>query len=80
MPDSKFARLLTGVLCVVEGAGGTAAFVLQQKGPYAGSWLVPGGGLELGETAEAAFVGARRQLRCDSQPPNSAGGAPGQRK
>ncbi|ARX89300.1 NUDIX hydrolase [Streptomyces alboflavus] len=31
-------------------------FIHQLKGPYAGSWLLPGGGIERGEAAEAAAL------------------------
>jgi 8-oxo-dGTP diphosphatase len=31
------------------GPGGTVTFVCQERGPYAGFWLLPGGKAEFGE-------------------------------
>lgn len=56
---SRYARVLPSALAVVPGAGGTVTFVQQRKGPYAGNWLLPGGGIEPGETAEET---ARREV------------------
>ncbi len=56
---NRFAKPLSCALGVVPGPGGTITFVRQLKGPYAGNWLLPGGGIELGETAETA---ARREI------------------
>lgn len=36
------ARVVTGALVVVPGPGKTVTFVCQQRGPYAGFWLLPG--------------------------------------
>jgi 8-oxo-dGTP diphosphatase len=55
---SRFAHVLTAAVAVIPGPAGTMTFVRQRKGPYAGSWLLPGGGVEVGETAEHA---ARRE-------------------
>ena len=52
----RFSRVLAGVLAVVEGPGGSVAFVEQLGGPYAGNWLLPGGGIEVGEPAEEAVI------------------------
>jgi 8-oxo-dGTP diphosphatase len=49
-------RIVLGVLGVVTDARGRVLFVAQQKGPFAGHWLMPGGGVEPGESAAAAVV------------------------
>jgi 8-oxo-dGTP diphosphatase len=55
---SSFAKVTTGALAVVSGPDGTITFVHQERGPYAGSWLLPGGKVEFGEGLDAA---ARRE-------------------
>lgn len=49
-------KVVTGVMGVVTDPAGRLLFVKQQRGPFAGAWLLPGGGIEPGETAEAAVV------------------------
>lgn len=56
---SRYAGALPSALVVLPGPEGKITFVHQRKGPYAGSWLLPGGGIERGETAEET---ARREL------------------
>ena len=41
--------VITGALVVVPGPEETVTFVWQQRGPYAGFWLLPGGKVEFGE-------------------------------
>ncbi|MEV7975583.1 NUDIX hydrolase [Streptomyces sp. NPDC086519] len=53
---NRFSRILPVSLMVLPGPGGTITFVRQLKGPYADNWLLPGGGIEPGESAGAAAV------------------------
>jgi 8-oxo-dGTP diphosphatase len=52
----RFRRVLCGVLAAVEGPDNTVLFVHQERGPFGGNWLLPGGGIELGESAEDAVI------------------------
>jgi ADP-ribose pyrophosphatase YjhB (NUDIX family) len=36
-------QVITAALVVVPGPDGTVTFVRQERGPYAGWWLLPGG-------------------------------------
>lgn len=56
----RFSRVLIGAVVVVADAAGQVIFVQQPRGPFAGAWLLPGGGLEVDEDARAA---ARRETR-----------------
>jgi ADP-ribose pyrophosphatase YjhB (NUDIX family) len=50
---------------VVPGADGTVTFVRQERGPYAGFWLLPGGKVEFGEPIiEAARREAAEESGC----------------
>jgi 8-oxo-dGTP diphosphatase len=49
-------KVILGVLGVVSDQDGRLLFVAQQKGPFGGHWLLPGGGVEPGESAEEAVV------------------------
>jgi 8-oxo-dGTP diphosphatase len=51
-------RVITAALVVIPGPGDTLTFVRQERGPYAGWWLLPGGKVEFGEPVEQA---ARRE-------------------
>lgn len=51
------ACVITGALVVVPGPAETVTFVRQQRGPYAGFWLLPGGKVEFGEP----IIGAARR-------------------
>lgn len=53
---TRYERILVAVLAVVPGPDGTITFVHQRNGPFAGSWLLPGGGVEIGESARDAVV------------------------
>ncbi|MFF5727165.1 NUDIX hydrolase [[Kitasatospora] papulosa] len=52
----RFSSILPVALMVLPGPDGTMTFVHQIKGPYADNWLLPGGGVEPGESAEAAAI------------------------
>ncbi|MFN0071217.1 MAG: NUDIX hydrolase [Chloroflexota bacterium] len=54
----RFSKVLIGAVVVVSDAEGQVIFVRQPRGPFAGAWLLPGGGLELDEDA---LSGARRE-------------------
>ena len=56
-------RVITAALVVIAGPGGTVTFVRQERGPYAGWWLLPGGKVEFGEPVPAA---ARREAAEES--------------
>jgi 8-oxo-dGTP diphosphatase len=56
-------RVITAALVVVPGPGGTVTFVRQERGPYAGWWLLPGGKVEFGESVGQA---ARREATEES--------------
>jgi ADP-ribose pyrophosphatase YjhB (NUDIX family) len=55
--------VVTAALVVVPGPDGTVTFVRQERGPYAGWWLLPGGKVEFGEPVAAA---ARREAAEES--------------
>lgn len=52
----RYERILVAALAVLPGPGGTITFVHQRNGPFAGSWLLPGGGVEVGESARDAVI------------------------
>jgi ADP-ribose pyrophosphatase YjhB (NUDIX family) len=59
-------RVVTAALVVVPGPDGTVTFVRQERGPYAGWWLLPGGKVEFGEPiATAARREAVEESGCD---------------
>jgi 8-oxo-dGTP diphosphatase len=45
-----YGKVSAAALAIVPGPGGTVTFVHQQRGPYAGHWLLPGGRVEFGES------------------------------
>ena len=53
------ARRLTAIVACVD-ASGHVLLVKQMGGPYAGAWLLPGGGVDEGESLED---GLRRETR-----------------
>lgn len=52
----RYERIVVAALVVVPGPGETITFVHQRNGPFAGSWLLPGGGIEVGESAKNAVI------------------------
>lgn len=56
-------RVVTAALVVVPGPAETVTFVRQERGPYAGWWLLPGGKVDFGEPVAAA---ARREAAEES--------------
>jgi len=56
-------RVVTAALVVVPGPAETVTFVRQERGPYAGYWLLPGGKVEFGEAIPDA---ARREAAEES--------------
>ena len=59
-------QVITAALAVVPGPGGTVTFVRQERGPYAGWWLLPGGKVEFGEpVGQAARREAAEESGCD---------------
>jgi 8-oxo-dGTP diphosphatase len=58
-------HVVTAALVVVPGPAETVTFVRQERGPYAGFWLLPGGKVEFGEPiAEAARREAAEESGC----------------
>ena len=55
---SGYSKVTGVALLVVPGPDAAVTFVRQERGPYAGSWLLPGGRIEPGELAADA---ARRE-------------------
>jgi len=62
-PVSGYDQVRTAALAIVPGADATITFVHQQRGPYAGHWLLPGGQVEFGESLPDA---ARRETMEES--------------
>lgn len=58
-------RVVSSALVVIPGPGETVTFVRQERGPYAGFWLLPGGKVEFGESiADAARREAAEESGC----------------
>ncbi|MEV5747117.1 NUDIX domain-containing protein [Actinoallomurus sp. NPDC052308] len=58
-------QVVTSALAVIPGPGETVTFVRQERGPYAGFWLLPGGKVEFGEPiSEAARREALEESGC----------------
>jgi 8-oxo-dGTP diphosphatase len=53
---TRYEKIVVAALSVVPGPGGTITFVHQRNGPFAGNWLLPGGGIEVGESARDAAI------------------------
>jgi len=59
MTESEHRRRTTVIVSCVDPAG-RVLLVRQRGGPFAGAWLLPGGGVDDGETLESAL---RREMR-----------------
>lgn len=58
-------QVVTAALVVIPGPGESVTFVRQERGPYAGFWLLPGGKVEFGEPiVEAARREAAEESGC----------------
>ncbi|MEV6525037.1 NUDIX hydrolase [Longispora sp. NPDC051575] len=51
---SEYSKVTVAALAITPGPGGTITFLHQQRGPYAGHWLLPGGKVDPGESVPAA--------------------------
>jgi ADP-ribose pyrophosphatase YjhB (NUDIX family) len=59
-------RVVTVALVAVPGPGGGVTFVRQERGPYAGFWVLPGGKVEFAEPiAEAARRETMEESGCN---------------
>jgi hypothetical protein len=59
-------RVIPAALVIIPGPGETVTFVRQERGPYAGWWLLPGGKAEFGQpVAAAGRRGAVEESGCD---------------
>ncbi|MGM1062375.1 NUDIX hydrolase [Saccharothrix sp. Mg75] len=47
--DPRYGSIIPAAVVVVRGPDGTTTFVRQKGGPFAGRWMLPGGGVEPGE-------------------------------
>jgi 8-oxo-dGTP diphosphatase len=63
---SGYGKVTAAALVVVPGPNGEVTFIRQERGPYAGNWLLPGGRIEFGElTADAARRETLEESGCD---------------
>ncbi|ASU78919.1 NUDIX domain-containing protein [Actinopolyspora erythraea] len=70
MSGRRYERVLVACLAVVPGPDGTVTFVRQRNGPFAGNWLLPGGGVEVGEqTRDAVVREVREETGCRMRDP-----------
>lgn len=51
LESERFSKIVVGGLGVIINSKNEVLFIKQRNGPYAGNWLLPGGGIEYGETA-----------------------------
>lgn len=45
-----YGRVSSAALAIVPGPDGAVTFLRQERGPYAGHWLLPGGRVDFGES------------------------------
>jgi len=51
LENERFSKIVVGGPGVVVNSKEKVLFIKQKNGPYADKWLLPGGGIEYGETA-----------------------------
>ncbi|MFZ5826938.1 MAG: NUDIX hydrolase [Bacillota bacterium] len=75
MSGERFeGKIVSGVMVVAAHPDGRLLFVAQQKGPFGGHWLLPGGGIEYGESAvEAAVREFREETGLELEAPRFVG-------
>lgn len=54
--SERYTGIIPVAVLVVLGQDDRPTLVRQKNGPFAGRWMLPGGGIELGEAARAAAV------------------------
>jgi 8-oxo-dGTP diphosphatase len=53
---ARYASIIPAAVLVILGDDGSPTFTRQKGGPFAGRWMLPGGGIEVGELARQAAV------------------------
>jgi 8-oxo-dGTP diphosphatase len=53
---TRYSSIIPAAVLVILGTDGCPTFTRQKGGPFAGRWMLPGGGIEVGELAKEAAV------------------------
>ncbi|MFI9010009.1 NUDIX hydrolase [Actinosynnema sp. NPDC053489] len=69
--DPRYGSIIPAAVVVVGGPGRTTTFVRQKGGPFAGRWMLPGGGVEPGEFVRDAAAREVFEETGISVPPHS---------